>query len=102
MLGKAGPAAGAAPPKETPATPEPLPADPASFWKDPELPADLLGEVAIPPVTAALPRRLGGFPFWRGNERFLEALEPVYKQAAQRGLDAFLGETTHPRPASGG
>jgi uncharacterized Zn finger protein len=95
QLGKAAPAA-SAPTKEAPAAPEPLPADAAGFWKDAELPADLLGEVAIPPVAAALPRRLGGFPFWRGRERFLDALEPVYKQAAQRGLDAFLGEATPP------
>jgi uncharacterized Zn finger protein len=95
QLGKAAPAA-SAPAKEAPAAPEPLPADAAGFWKDAELPADLLGEVAIPPVAAALPRRLGGFPFWRGRERFLDALEPVYKQAAQRGLDAFLGEATPP------
>jgi hypothetical protein len=38
-----------------------------------------------------LPRRLGNFPFWRGAERFLDALEPVYAQASQRGLEAFLG-----------
>jgi uncharacterized Zn finger protein len=96
LLGKVEPASAAAPEKEPPAAPEPLPADPAGFWKDADLPADLMGEVAIPPVAAALPRRLGGFPFWRGNERFLDALEQVYKQAAQRGLDAFLGETTTP------
>jgi uncharacterized Zn finger protein len=97
LLGKATPAAAAAPEAaEAPTAADPLPADPAGFWKAGELPADLLGEVAVPPVAAALPRRLGNFPFWRGEERFLEALEPVYRQAAERGLDASLGER---RPA---
>jgi uncharacterized Zn finger protein len=71
---------------------EPLPADPSLFWNGGELPADVFGEVRTPPVSAALPKRLGNFPFWRGTERFLDALEPVYRQAAQRGLEAFLGE----------
>jgi hypothetical protein len=38
------------------------------------------------------PNRLGSFPFWRGGERFLDALESVYRQASQQGLAAFLGE----------
>jgi uncharacterized Zn finger protein len=70
---------------------EPLPADSASFWNGGSVPEDLFGEVQVPPVAAALPRRLGNFPFWRGTERFLDALEPVYAQASQRGLEAFLG-----------
>jgi hypothetical protein len=56
------------------------------------LPEDLYGEVRTPPVSAALPRRLGSFPFWRGEQRFLDALEPIYAQASQRGLDAYLGD----------
>ncbi len=43
-------------------------------------------------MPAALPRRLGSFPFWRGAERFLDALEPIYRQASHAGMDAFLGE----------
>ena len=74
--------------------PEPLPSEPSAFWNGTEVPADLLGEVRIPPVAAALPRRLGNFPFWRGQERFLDALEPIYRQASQHGLDAFLGGKT--------
>ncbi|HEX7316144.1 MAG TPA: SWIM zinc finger family protein [Pyrinomonadaceae bacterium] len=69
---------------------EPLAADGNAFWRGGDLPADLFGEVNAPPVNAALPKRLGGFPFWRGTERFLEALEPVYTQASARGLDVFL------------
>jgi len=71
---------------------EPIAANADSFWRGGDLPADLFGEVNLPPVSAALPKRLGNFPFWRGTERFLEALEPVYIAASPRGLDAFLGE----------
>lgn len=77
---------------ETPPSPEPLAADVARFWDGGELPEDLFGEVAIPPVPAALAKRLGNFPFWRGEERFLDAITPVYTQASPRGLELFLGE----------
>jgi uncharacterized Zn finger protein len=72
--------------------PEPLTADPAAFWNGGRLPDDLFGEAQPPPLSAALPKRLGSFPFWRGGQRFLDALEPIYQQAAQGGLDTFLGE----------
>src|SRR5205085_1140460 len=70
---------------------EPLPSDPAAFWGVGKVPEDLFGEVRTPPVSAALARRLGNFPFWRGAERFLDALEPIYQHASQRGLETFLG-----------
>ncbi|MBI5117572.1 SWIM zinc finger family protein [Candidatus Poribacteria bacterium] len=70
---------------------EPLPAEPNSFWGVAIANDALLGEVHIPPVPAALPRRLGNFPFWRGRENFMEALEQVYANASATGMDAFLG-----------
>jgi hypothetical protein len=48
-------------------------------------------EVQAPPVSAAWLQRLGNFPFWRGETNLLDALEPVYEGASQRGLDTFLG-----------
>jgi uncharacterized Zn finger protein len=66
--------------------------EPAGFWSAGPLPDDPFGEVQVPPASAAWPKRLGSFPFWRGGERFLDALEPVYRQASQQGLAAFLGE----------
>jgi uncharacterized Zn finger protein len=78
-------------PEAAEASREPLAADAETFWRGGDLHADLFGEVTPPPVSAALPRRLGGFPFWRGTERFLEALEPIYARASARGLDVFLG-----------
>lgn len=78
-------------PEATEVQREPLTTNTETFWHGGDLPADLFGEVSPPPVSAALPKRLGNFPFWRGTERFLEALEPVYAQASARGLDVFLG-----------
>jgi uncharacterized Zn finger protein len=78
---------------------EPLPADPVVFWANGSLADDIFGEVQPPPVSAALPKRLGSFPFWRGQERFLDALEPFYRQASQRGLDVFLGERAQEVPS---
>ena len=74
---------------------EPL-LEPAVFWGGEELPGDLFGEVHLPEVAAALPKRLGSFPFWRGKVPFLEALEPFYLRAAPLGLDVFLGLTKEP------
>jgi len=62
------------------------------FWRGVGLSEDVCGEVLIPSVSAALPKRLGNFPFWRGAERLLDVLEPLYRQASQRGLEVFLGE----------
>jgi uncharacterized Zn finger protein len=82
----------------SPISPEPLPLDPEAFWsglpenqnpgeeKSPSLKAN------IPPVPAALPKRLGKFPFWRGDKDLLEVLEEIYKKASPAGMMIFLGE----------
>ena len=46
----------------------------------------------IPTVSAALPKRLGSFPFWRGKESFAPMLEEIYGKASPAGLDVYLGE----------
>lgn len=80
------------PPEQEISSPgEPLPADLSSFWNGRKLSEALFGEVRIPPVPAALPKRLGNFPFWRGEVKFREAMEAVYPRAADCGLDLFLG-----------
>lgn len=68
----------------------------SAFGGGEDLPDDLFGEVSLPEVPAALPKRLGSFPFWRGKAPFFEALEPLYLQAAPAGLDVFLGLTKAP------
>jgi uncharacterized Zn finger protein len=85
---------------EPAAAPEPLPEDAAAFWGVAPLPADISGDVQRPPVSAAVPKRLGGFPFWRGSERFLDALAPTYSAAAGRGLALFEKESSPPPDAT--
>ena len=71
---------------------EPLPVDPVEFWgrENPERGEDVQGAAGIPTVSAALPKRLGSFPFWRGEESLARALEEIYRRASPAGLDAFL------------
>ncbi|PAV12062.1 hypothetical protein ASJ81_07920 [Methanosarcina spelaei] len=75
---------------------EPLPLDPETFWgKIPEIPEEGKRpsfEVHIPPAAAVLPKRLGKFPFWRGEEDLLEVLENIYKEVSPSGMMIFLGE----------
>lgn len=74
---------------------EPLTPDVSKFWSGDSVSDDLFGEVLIPQVPAALPKRIGNFPFWRGEERFLDAIEPNYVKASPLGLNVFLGEKGH-------
>jgi uncharacterized Zn finger protein len=75
---------------------KPLTTDAASFWGGVAMPEDFFGAVNLPPMTAALPRRLGNFPFWRGGQTFIEAVEQVYSQSSPRGLEVFIGERQKP------
>ena len=77
--------------EETELPPDPLAAEAATFWGGGDLAGDFFGEVRLPPVSAALPKRLGNFPFWRGHERFLDVVEAIYLEASPRGLDLFAG-----------
>jgi uncharacterized Zn finger protein len=71
--------------------PEPLPADPDLFWRSPGRDRPEEKEVSIPRLSAALVKRLGSFPLWRGEEHFVESLERVYSTASSQGLDVYLG-----------
>jgi uncharacterized Zn finger protein len=73
---------------------EPLPLEPSAFWSVAPLPEDFYGEVQPPPVSAGLVRRLGKFPFWRGDSALIDAVEPTYVQSSELGLKIFLGERT--------
>jgi uncharacterized Zn finger protein len=74
---------------EPPAAPEPLPADPAVFWTMPPLLETEVGSRRTPTPSAALLRRLGPFPFWRGDVAPLEELEPVYAAMGTRALEVL-------------
>lgn len=70
---------------EAPVAPEPLSAEPGSFWEGGELPPE--EPASPPPVTAAIPKRLGSFPFWPGETPFLAIMERLYiTVAAAEGL----------------
>ena len=77
---------------EAASPPELLPAEPGTFWGAGDAREALLGEVGIPPIAAALPKRLGSFPFWRAAEGFLDAMEAIYAAASLAGLAVLLGE----------
>jgi len=81
------------------APPEPLPGEPEAFWSTATLPDDPFGEVRVPPVAAALPKRLGSFPFWRGETHFLDAVEEVYPMASSAGLEVFVGRPSFSAPS---
>jgi uncharacterized Zn finger protein len=76
---------------EAASLPEPLPADPDLFWHRPELNHADVKNVSIPRLPAALVKRLGSFPLWRGQGHFIESLESVYSAASSTGLDVYLG-----------
>ncbi len=92
LLGEKGGAVLAAEQPEEVFAPEPLKIEGNTFWQGRPLPDSLFGEVGLPPVTAALPRRLGNFPFWRAETPLMEALADSYTQASRKGLEIFSGE----------
>jgi uncharacterized Zn finger protein len=66
------------------------------FWNGESISEDIFGEVRIPPIPAALRKRLGSFPFWRGEENFLDVMKSIYERASTVGLRVFLGEQVNP------
>ncbi len=84
-------------PQEPASVPVPLPQDPITFWGTNDSREDRPGEVRIPPVAAALPRRLGNFPFWRGEAHLMDTLESIYRGASAMGMAVFLGEISPER-----
>jgi uncharacterized Zn finger protein len=82
--------AGTKPSAPPPSAGEPLSAEPAAFWGGP-VPDDVVGPVSEPPVAAGGLRRLGKFPFWRGEVPLVEMLEPVYRSARDAGTRAVVG-----------
>ena len=62
------------------------------FWNGGTINEEHLSDTRIPPSPGALSKHLGHFPMWRGEERFLDALELVYKKASNNGMNVFLGD----------
>lgn len=83
-------------PLDAPPAPEPLPTHISEFWNGKPVHEGLLGDVRVPPMPAALPERLGGFPFWSGEEPLLQALRPIYSTASEVGVNLVIGEQPNP------
>jgi uncharacterized Zn finger protein len=73
---------------DAPVEAQPLRAD-GEFWDAPSLPDDVYGAVETPSSHATLPKQLGKFPLWRGNDALMEALKPVYEAASTEGVAHF-------------
>jgi uncharacterized Zn finger protein len=67
-------------------------AAPEHFWEGTAPDGDLFGVVEPPPRSAPILRRLGPFPFWRGEEDLLDALAPLYPAAVSIAAAALVGE----------
>lgn len=52
------------------------------------------GEISIPAMDAVLVKQLGGFPFWRGSERFIPTMEKIYGDSSKIALDTFLEQSS--------
>ena len=74
---------------------ESLPVSPPAFWNGGELPEHPAGDAGAGAAGAAIVRRSGKFPFWRGREDLAEALDPVYREAAARAAQ-IIGEGAFP------
>lgn len=77
--------------EEAAPAPGPVPLDPApeSFWGDPCAFPSQARPPETPGLHAALPRRLGSLPFWRGEADFLERMECLYQSASAAALERF-------------
>lgn len=64
--------------------------DHAGYWNAGDLPADLLGDFRAPEANAVLARRLGPFPFWRGETDFWQMIERMYRYSSANSIK-FLG-----------
>jgi uncharacterized Zn finger protein len=72
---------------EEEAPPEPLPTDADLFWKGGAEEMQTILDLNVPTASAALPKRLGPFPFWRGRETLLVSLEKLYHRASKSQVD---------------
>jgi uncharacterized Zn finger protein len=66
---------------------EPLRADPAQFWNRKSIRDAQQHDGPAPKLAAALVKRLGHFPFWRGRENFVDAMVEVYERASTKGVE---------------
>jgi uncharacterized Zn finger protein len=70
----------------------PLEASLDRYWDLAENLDDFRVTVAPPPVEAALLKRLGAPPFWKGSQDFLTTLGTVYAAVTARAMERAFGE----------
>jgi uncharacterized Zn finger protein len=73
--------------------PQPLDTDPQSFWRAARSFDLTYGDVAAAEESAPMARRLGAFPFWRGDTDFLDEIGRLSRAAAARAIEVLAGET---------
>lgn len=75
---------------------DPIPSDHERFWKAGAIPSDLVGSLHSPEANAVMARRLGPFPFWRGESDFWQTLDRIYRLSSAEALRSFesSGENT--------
>ena len=71
---------------------EPISTEASRFWDGAGPPASSGLDLQTPPVVAPLLRRLGSFPFWRADRRFIEFFEPIYERSSRKALTVLEGE----------
>ena len=77
-----------------PLEPDPLPEDPDVFWANP-LPALAsadLGTATAPAMHAALPKQLGRFPFWQGEQDLTAIMEAIYTTASEKAVGVYINQ----------
>jgi uncharacterized Zn finger protein len=74
---------------------ESLPSDPQKFWNPNSGDSAIqIEEMRAPAIPASLPKRLGGFPFWRAEHMLIDWLIPIYRQASSEALDLLAGNVS--------
>ena len=71
--------------------PAPLPGDPLAFWGRPDQADQPYSSEPVPTEDAVLPKQMGNFPMWRGEERFVKVMEEIYHRASLEGVKMHLG-----------
>ncbi|MHB8707965.1 MAG: SWIM zinc finger family protein [Desulfuromonadales bacterium] len=70
------------------AEPVPLPEAGNAFWAGTPLEVDVW-RPSPPTLHAALPKRLGPLPFWRGGPSLIESMSSIYRCASEAALEYF-------------
>jgi uncharacterized Zn finger protein len=73
--------------------PEPISTEIETFWHGADSWGELSVDIQAPLITAPLLKRLGSFPFWRSDRRFVEVFEQIYARASLQATKVLVGES---------